>query len=142
MKLLFDQFSSRTSKIITTSYSTSFSLGILYINKRIRADIYAIGAVAYEMLTGRPPFVGPTAQSILAAHVTEQVRPVTERREAVTAQLNQIVMKCLEKNPADRWQTADEILPLLEQAATPSGGMTPTNTRPLKASTAKPAVLS
>jgi len=42
MKLLFDQFSSRASKIITDSYSTSFSLGILYINKRIRGDIYAI----------------------------------------------------------------------------------------------------
>lgn len=42
MKLLFDQFSSETSKIITNSYSTSFSLGILYINKKIRHDIYAI----------------------------------------------------------------------------------------------------
>jgi phytoene synthase len=42
MKLLFDQFSSRASKIITDAYSTSFSLGILYINKRIRGDIYAI----------------------------------------------------------------------------------------------------
>jgi phytoene synthase len=42
MKLLFDQFSSRTSKIITDAYSTSFSLGILYINRRIRGDIYAI----------------------------------------------------------------------------------------------------
>jgi 15-cis-phytoene synthase len=42
MKLLFDQFSSRASKIITDSYSTSFSLGILYINKKIRGDIYAI----------------------------------------------------------------------------------------------------
>jgi 15-cis-phytoene synthase len=42
MKLLFDQFSSRTSKIITDAYSTSFSLGILYINKKIRNDIYAI----------------------------------------------------------------------------------------------------
>ncbi|MBA3580528.1 MAG: protein kinase [Gemmatimonadaceae bacterium] len=98
-----------------------------------RADIYAIGAVGYEMLTGRPPFAGPTAQTILAAHVTEQPRPVTERRAAVSALLNQIIMKCLEKNPADRWQTAEELLPLLEQAATPSGGMTPTATRPVKA---------
>jgi serine/threonine-protein kinase len=107
-----------------------------------RADIYAIGAVTYEMLTGRPPFTGATAQKILAAHVTEQVRPVTERREAVSPLLSQIVMKCLEKNPADRWQTADEILPQLEQAATPSGGMTPTSTRPLKATTAKTPVPS
>lgn len=101
-----------------------------------RADIYAIGAVAYEMLTGRPPFVGPTAQTILAAHVTEQPRPVTERRAAVSAMLNQIIMKCLAKNAADRWQTAEELLPLLEQASTPSGGMTPTETRPVKAAVA------
>lgn len=98
-----------------------------------RADIYAIGAVGYEMLTGRPPFAGPSAQMILASHVTEHPRPVTERRAAVPALLNQIIMKCLAKNPADRWQTADELLPLLEQAATPSGGMTPTATRPVKA---------
>lgn len=98
-----------------------------------RADIYAIGAVAYEMLTGRPPFVGPTAQTILAAHVAEQPRPVTERRAAVSAMLNDVIMKCLAKNAADRWQTAEELLPLLEQAATPSGGMTPTATRPVAA---------
>lgn len=98
-----------------------------------RADIYAIGAVAYEMLTGRPPFAGRTAQMILAAHVAEQPRPLTERRAAVPAVLNTIIMKCLEKNPADRWQSAEELLPLLEQAATPSGGMTPTATRPVKA---------
>lgn len=105
-----------------------------------RADIYAIGAVGYEMLTGRPPFAGPTAQTILAAHVTEQPRPVTERRAAVPALLNQIIMKCLAKDPSDRWQTADELLPLLEQAATPSGGMTPTATRPVKATAARPGV--
>jgi TolB-like protein/tRNA A-37 threonylcarbamoyl transferase component Bud32 len=97
-----------------------------------RADIYALGAVAYEMLAGRPPFVSSTAQGVLAAHVTEAPVPLSKVRSAVSPQLEHIVMKCLEKNAADRWQTADELIPLLEQVMTPSGGMTPTNTRPVQ----------
>ncbi|MCZ6760804.1 MAG: tetratricopeptide repeat protein, partial [Gemmatimonadetes bacterium] len=95
------------------------------------ADIYAIGAVAYELLTGRTPFTGATPQSILAAHVTEQVEPVSKYRDHVTAELEAVIMRCLEKKPADRWQSADELLPHLETVSTPSGGLTPTSTRPM-----------
>ena len=87
-----------------------------------RADIYAVGAVAYELLTGRPPFTGTTPQMILAAHVTEQVEPVTKRRDKVSPALEALVMRCLEKKPADRWQSAEEMLPHLEALSTPSGG--------------------
>jgi tetratricopeptide (TPR) repeat protein/tRNA A-37 threonylcarbamoyl transferase component Bud32 len=96
-----------------------------------RADIYAVGAVAYELLTGRPPFIGATPQEVLAAHVTQTVEPVTKHREAVPPALEQLVMRCLEKKAADRWQTADELLPHLEALTTPSGGMTPTGTMPV-----------
>ena len=95
-----------------------------------RADIYAVGAVAYELLTGRPPFTGTTPQELLAAHVTQAVEPVTKYRESVPTALADIVMKCLEKKPADRWQTAEELLPHLEALATPSGGTTPATTAP------------
>jgi len=95
-----------------------------------RADIYAIGAVAYELLTGRPPFTGNTQQEILAAHVTQAPDPVTKFRESVSPQLEQLVMKCLEKKAADRWQSAEELLPRLEAIATPSGGTTPTAMAP------------
>jgi tetratricopeptide (TPR) repeat protein len=98
-----------------------------------RADIYAVGAVAYELLTGRPPFTGTTQQEILAAHVTQAPEPVTKFRESVPPALEQLVMKCLEKKAADRWQSADELLPQLEALATPSGGMTPTQTQPTTA---------
>jgi tetratricopeptide (TPR) repeat protein/tRNA A-37 threonylcarbamoyl transferase component Bud32 len=98
-----------------------------------RADIYAVGAVAYELLTGRPPFTGTTQQEILAAHVTQAVEPVMKYRDTVPTALAELVMKCLAKKPADRWQSAEELLPQLEALATPSGGTTPVGTVPVSA---------
>jgi tetratricopeptide (TPR) repeat protein len=98
-----------------------------------RADIYAVGAVAYELLTGRPPFMGTTPQMILSAHMTDSPEPVTKYREAVPPALEQLVLKCLEKKAADRWQSAEELLPQLEALATLSGGVTPTGTMPVGA---------
>ncbi len=98
-----------------------------------RADLYAFGATAYEVLTGQPPFVGPTAQAILAAHLTQAPTPVTERRATIPQPLAQLIMRCLAKKPADRPQSADEILAVLEAVATPSGGVTPMDTRPVHA---------
>ena len=96
-----------------------------------RADIYAVGVVGYEMLTGRPPFTGTTPQMILAAHVTQAVEPVTKHRESVPHALNDLILRCLEKKPADRWQSAEQLLPQLEALTAPSGGMTPTQTQPV-----------
>ncbi len=98
-----------------------------------RADIYAVGVMAYELLAGTPPFTGHTPQSVLSAHVTQAPQPVTERRQSVPPALADVVMRCLEKKPADRYQTAEALLPAFEMLATPSGGMTPTETRPVSA---------
>ncbi len=95
-----------------------------------RADIYALGALAYETLTGRTPFIGPNAQSILAAHVTQAPDPVTAHRAAVPPGLAALVMRCLAKKPADRWQAATEVHAQLEGMATPSGGTVPTTAVP------------
>ncbi len=89
-----------------------------------------MGALAYELLTGRPPFTGNTQQQVLAAHVTTAPEPVTNHRAAVPQALAGLVMKCLEKKPADRWQSAEEIRAQLETLATPSGGTTPTTAQP------------
>jgi TolB-like protein/tRNA A-37 threonylcarbamoyl transferase component Bud32 len=104
-----------------------------------RSDIYALGVMAYEMLTGEPPFAGRTAQATLSAHVLEKPTPVTEMRAAVSQPLATLVMRCLEKTPGDRWQTTEELVPLLEALTTPSGGVTPTQTRPSKAVLPAPA---
>jgi eukaryotic-like serine/threonine-protein kinase len=93
-----------------------------------RADIYALGIVAYELLSGRLPFSG-TPQQVLAAHVTETPDPVQKHRPGISPALSNAVMRCLAKLPADRWQTAGELLTALEPLATPSGGLTPTSAR-------------
>jgi serine/threonine-protein kinase len=105
-----------------------------------RVDLYALGIMGYEMLTGHPPFEASTAQAILSAHVLEQPKDVREWRANVPPILAEALLKCLAKNPADRWQSADELLAQLELVATtPSGGVTPTTTRPYLATAAKAA---
>ena len=99
-------------------------------NTDYRADIYALGVVAYEMLTGSTPFPGRSPQSTLAAQVTEAPDSVTKRRPAVPPQLAALVMKCLEKRPADRPQTAADVMHELDALSTPSGGLTPTSALP------------
>ncbi|MEE8061580.1 MAG: protein kinase [Gemmatimonadales bacterium] len=89
-----------------------------------RADIYSVGVVGYELLTGRPPFWGMPPQQILAAHVTTPPEPLSLSREECPRPLQDLVMKCLAKLPSDRWQTADELLAAIESVATPSGGLT------------------
>ncbi|HEY7861163.1 MAG TPA: protein kinase, partial [Gemmatimonadaceae bacterium] len=91
-----------------------------------RADLYAVGAMAYEMLCGRPPFSGMSPQQVLAAHVTLPPAQLSTQRASVPPALNTLVMRCLEKKPADRVQSAAEMLTQLQAMATPSGGMAPT----------------
>ena len=105
-----------------------------------RSDIYSLGALAYEMLCGRPPFEGGTPQAMLAAHVTQAPEPVTAHRATVPPAMNDLVMRCLAKLPADRYQTADELKHQFDAMTTPSGGVTPTGTQPVAAVSAETAV--
>ena len=98
-----------------------------------RVDIYALGVLAYEMLTGQPPFHGLNPQQTLAAHVTQAPTPLGLRRPGLSPVLESVVMRCLEKRPADRFQTADDLVLALEPLTTPSGGTTPHATVPYQA---------
>jgi len=82
-----------------------------------RADLYAFGIVAYELLTGRAPFAGRSAGATIAAHMVEAPEPVANRRPAIPPALAALVMRCLEKRPADRPQHADEVLRELDRAS-------------------------
>jgi Tol biopolymer transport system component len=71
-----------------------------------RSDVYALGCVLYEMLTGEPPYGGPTAQSVLAKILTGEAPRITELRRTVAPNVDDAVSKALEKLPADRFATA------------------------------------
>jgi serine/threonine protein kinase len=82
-----------------------------------RADIYAAGVLGYEMLAGAPPFSGPTARHVMAAHMTRDPEPLARLRPSLPTGLEQLVMRCLEKRPADRWQSGEELLRGLDAVA-------------------------
>ena len=84
-----------------------------------RADIYSVGVLAYELLTGQPPFAGRTPQNLLAAHVTEAPEAITRRRASLPPALAALVMRCLEKRPADRPQSASAVVHALDDITTP-----------------------
>jgi tetratricopeptide (TPR) repeat protein len=94
-----------------------------------RADIYALGALGYALLTGEPPFRG-TPSEMMVAHTIRNPEPVARRRPEVPVALAQLVMTCLQKDPAQRWQSAKEIRNQLDelmgfggQPATPGAGL-------------------
>ena len=81
-----------------------------------RSDVYALGAVLYEMLTGDPPFTGSTAQAIVARVVTESPRPLLPQRHTIPPHIEAAVLTALEKLPADRFGTAAEFAAALGDA--------------------------
>jgi serine/threonine-protein kinase len=82
-----------------------------------RSDVYALGCVTYEMLTGDPPFTGSTAQAIVARVLTESPRPLTAQRRTIPPHIEAAVLTALEKLPADRWGSAAEFAGALEGKA-------------------------
>ena len=74
-----------------------------------RCDLYTLGGVAYTLLTGRPPFVGETAAEVRKAHVRDAVVPPSRHRPDIPPDLEEVVLRCLAKDPEARFQSAEEL---------------------------------
>ena len=101
-----------------------------------RADIYAFGVLAYELLTGTPPFVRRTPQALFAAHLTEAPEAITRRRTTLPAPVAELVMRCLAKRPEDRPSSAQELAEVFGRGAGDGAHASPvrwTNGRPSSA---------
>ncbi|MEO6057481.1 MAG: protein kinase, partial [Gemmatimonadales bacterium] len=100
-----------------------------------RSDVYALGCVLYEILTGDPPFTGSTAQAVVARVVTESPRPLVPQRHTIPPHVEAAVLKALEKLPADRFASAAA---LAEALTRPSGALSTERVTAVQASIALP----
>jgi serine/threonine protein kinase/formylglycine-generating enzyme required for sulfatase activity len=94
-----------------------------------RSDIYSLGCVLYEMLSGQPPFVGPSAQAVIARKLTDPVPPLRTVRESVPVQLEQVILKAMSRAPADRFPSAARLTDALEQLRAEIHASTPDSER-------------
>ena len=100
-----------------------------------RSDVYSLGCVLYELLTGEPPFVGDSPVAVAYQHVREDPLPPSRAQPGLSPELDAVVLKALAKNPANRYQTAAEMRTDLirvrdGRAARRAEGATPTRTTP------------
>ncbi|HWZ61374.1 MAG TPA: protein kinase [Gemmatimonadaceae bacterium] len=90
-----------------------------------RSDVYTLGAVCYEMLTGEPPFVGGSAQAVIAKMLSSEAPSPRLLRAGVTPAVDAVVRRALAPSPADRWPTAHAFSQALQQAAAPVAAPAP-----------------
>ncbi len=86
-----------------------------------RCDLYAMGGVAYTLLTGRPPFEGETAAQVMSAHVHDPVVPPSRHRPDIPTDLEKVVLRCLAKDPNGRFQSAEELETVLAACTSAAG---------------------
>ncbi|HEY9229721.1 MAG TPA: serine/threonine-protein kinase [Gemmatimonadaceae bacterium] len=84
-----------------------------------RSDLYSLGILGYQMLTGSPPFIANSTPAILVKHISERPTPVEQRRSDVPQDLARIIMMLLEKDPANRFPSANAVVAALDSGKVP-----------------------
>ena len=87
-----------------------------------RSDLYSFGAMMFEMVTGEKPFDGKTSQEVVTQHIADPVREPTDVDAGIPLWISDIIVRCLEKKPADRFQSASDILQALAKHAGAGAG--------------------
>jgi serine/threonine-protein kinase len=113
----------QTGMAVGTPLYMSPEQGLAVENVDGRTDIYALGCVLYEMLTGAPPFTGPTPQAVMARHTMDQVPSPATIRDTISPELEEIIFCALAKSPADRFRTAAEFGEAVKVIQTGTGTM-------------------
>lgn len=108
----------------TPAYMSPEQIGSAHVVDH-RADLYAFGCVAYELLTGTPPLARPSLRATLAAQLSEAPVPILQQRPDLPPQVAEMVMQCLAKNPAERPASASWIIRAIEGAISTEVATTP-----------------
>lgn len=107
----------RHASVGTARYLAPEAAGLIEVPVDERSDLYSVGVVLYECVTGHPPFGGSSVGELLQAHVSHEAVPLRQARRGVPAALEAIVARLLAKDPAERYQSASAVIHDLELLA-------------------------
>jgi hypothetical protein len=110
----------QTGLVIGTPHYMSPEQALGDPNLGPRSDLYSLGCVLFQMVTGSPPFDGESSQQVVGKHIADPPPAASDVNSNVPREMSDVILRCLEKQPADRFQSAGEVIAALESDKQPS----------------------
>src|SRR3989449_10480272 len=110
----------QTGLVIGTPHYMSPEQALGDPNLGARSDLYSLGCVLFQMVTGSPPFDGESSQQVVGKHIADPPPAANDVNPKVPREMSDVILRCLEKQPADRFQSAGEVIAALESDKQPS----------------------